>query len=311
MNRLLNAGLFVMLALYASWFTFSPRPEPNSGDQFYYLYASRTLRHGDGLRNFPDAPPEVVALSGEPNGLFATWTPGYPALLALFDNPLVGAWVINALALSLSVVVAYGLARDFDMPRLVAFAIAGAWLISPPAQYIYRQILTEGIFVAVSLVWLRALVQAKERGQVLLLSVCSMGLIALRYSGALYVVFAAVVVFYAMRGTILQRLERTAAFMFLPAIFITWWLTRNWYSLGSLTGHRLSGAYDRAWSTLTALDIMLGWIPTILLMVGGAVCVGWLWRRWYSFTSHRSLGAELTPSSTNRASVSLPPSSSQ
>lgn len=290
--------LLILLAVYVAVYTFAPRPEGGGGDPYYYIYASQTVREGKGFRNFPDAPPETIALIGEPDGIFATWPPGYPLLLALFTYPLIGAWVINAAAFAVSVVAAYGLARDFKVPPLVAGAVAVAWLVSTPAQIIYRAIMTEGIFVAVLILWLRALIAAGNRQQVIVLSVTSTALFALRYSGVVAVGLGGIAVIVLTEGDIVVRLRRVTLYALLPTLFMAWWFLRNWSALGSLTGHRLPGIYDPAWETLVTIELAVGWLPTIIVFVGAMLCVDYCWHFLYLFMRLPRLRGAHTPPST-------------
>lgn len=121
-------------------------------DAYYYLYAADTLRAGQGMLTWPDAPAEAVAVIGA-GPYLTTWPPLYPLLLSLFPATWLGAQVVNLSAFLLSAWLAWRLLILYVPHRGLRWGGLLAVLISPPFQSAYTIPLTESLFITLTLAW--------------------------------------------------------------------------------------------------------------------------------------------------------------
>ena len=152
------------LALAAAVAATGAAPTYRSPDSLHYLDVARSLRAGLGPASFHlhlDAP-AVPAATG-------LWPGGYPAALAALEALGAGEAgapaLLNALALALTALAAWWLARLAALPPWLGALATAAALAHPALLHVLSHAWSEPLFVALTCAALALLAQALLRGQ--------------------------------------------------------------------------------------------------------------------------------------------------
>lgn len=283
-QTLILAALFFACIIYTS----DTRIDPGNADPIAYLHAAQTLSEGRGLRNPAFELASTQALLGEPNTLFATFPPAYPVALAFLGGGLEAARIINALGLWLTLILGYVLLRRSEMPVVACASACLAFVVFlSDRQITFQTAAAETLFIPLFLAWLLVMPHVEDNRALLGYSLLTGVMGLTRYIGVPFVLIGGLWVVYR-RG-----LVATLAYVSLPGIAFTWWFTRNWYSLGRLTGHRVAGTYQADNGSFILLGVINQWLLLILVLCGAAMCLSWFWRRFAGRILPRSLSADL------------------
>lgn len=263
---------FIVLA-FCLIYTADTRLDPLNGDPVVYLHAAETLRDGQGLRNPTFGSPKAQAITGQAEGIYATWPPLYPMALALLGGGLFAARLINTLGLWASLLMGYALMRRYGAPVSVAVGAGVAFvLFISDGQITFQTAASEPLFTPLFLAWILTLPDTDTTQGVLLNSLLAMAMALTRYIGVLGVGVTALYV-GRQRGPI-----ASLAAAYAPSIVLVAWFTRNLYTVGKLTGHSLPGDYsgESVWQLLSVLNL---WLMLVIASSGGLFCLSLGWRR--------------------------------
>jgi hypothetical protein len=270
-------GRIALIALLATWALYvasGTAPKPGDGDPAYYAYASRSLRAGEGLRNRLDAPPATERLIGPNGGVFATWPPGYPMMLALFDDTRLGSITINAVSFFAAIMATWMLVKVHVRSPLLKIGVIVAVCFGSPFIYVFQDPLTEAPFVACSLVWLVVARETRRPGALLALSVLTTALVMLRYMGIIFIPLG-------FMSVILQRRAVLPGIVYslLPALVSAAWFARNYAAYGRITGHSQAGVYGVQDALFASGNTLFSWLIQIAfyLLVTGLIGGGIRW----------------------------------
>lgn len=270
-------ALLVLIACFV--YTSDTRLDPHNGDPWYYVHAADTLRAGQGLLNGDDGNPFDYRILGKPNDPLTTFPPLYSLWLAALGGTLHSARLSNAISLWMTFILGWIFLRVYQMPVsvIVGTGIAFVWLVLPDSMRIYNSAMSESVFNPLLLAWMLVMPYVDKNRGLVAYSILSMMLGMVRYIGLPFALLGALWVLY-QRGVM-----AALAYSAIPGFAFTWWLTRNYYLIGKLTGQSLPGAYT--WKSIqdfTVIQVQWGLLVTLC---GIAVfCLYQFWRRFVSST---------------------------
>lgn len=255
-------------------------------DSDYYVYASRTLREGRGLLNAPVSA-RSQAYFGVEDQPMTTWPPLYPTLLSLFDNPVLGARVINAVSLVLTLILLVSFLRLLLPDRVGLWGgIMVAALLSEPFHTVFTTLLSDSVFLPLTLFWLLLLCSKTTRRTALLSGVCASLMFLERYVGVIALPFGLLVYLATRQGRHVSLL-----YVLLPAVVIFAWLGRNFVLTGNLTGHSMPAWYDLGQARAQSSGTLISWIPLLVLGCGAGWLVDLGGRQWIKHVRFPSFSA--------------------
>lgn len=219
------ALLAAALALAAGLYVVDNLPVGGFYDDAFYVILGKSLATGAGYRNLnlPGAPQAVHYPPGYPLFLAALWhiTPAFPANVVWFK-------VANALFLSATAGAAYWFARRrLALSVFAAFAATAAGTLTTPALYLSSMVLSETMFLALTLAFLvwaeRATLRDHDDPRTALALGASGGLLFLVRAHGLALV-GAVAAVYALR----RRWKESAITIVAAGVVMAPWL--GWVS---------------------------------------------------------------------------------
>ena len=183
-------------------------------------------------------------------GLMVGWPPLFPLLLAAggwvgFEPLAAGRW-INATAFGLTILVAGSWLRSNLQSRGLVLAATGAIAASVPLSELASSLVTEALFVLLTLLALIQLAAFLHRGgrmSLLLGAVCTALAALTRYPG---MVLIGVGVLLLVRRTppLTARLKDVVAFGAISSLPLAGVLMHNWVIPGYLTGPRKGSGHS-------------------------------------------------------------------
>lgn len=271
-----RTGLAVLTLLALCWlYTADTRLDRANADPWFYLHAAQTLRAGLGLRNLDFGNPVTQAISGPPDALFATWPPLYPVVLALLGADLHAARIMNAGGLWLSLILGWVLLRRFAIHAAVCIgAMVACALFMNDAQRTFLTASSETLFIPLFWAWIIAATHLRHPRDVLLMALLGTAAALTRYIGIPLLALS------ALRIAGVRGWWDALAYACLPGMALTWWLTRNFYTYGRLTGHSQPGDYNLSVTLQHMTGVLIQWTQLLILCAGTAYLLAWCWQAW-------------------------------
>ena len=249
------------------------------GTDFTHLLSTAiNFLAGKGWRDFQGVP-------------LTTWPPLFPLLLAASGwvgiEPLTAGRYINATAFGLTILVAGSWLRSNLQSRGLVLAATGAIAASVPLSELAASLMTESLFVLLTLLALMQLAAFLQRGgrtPLLWAAVCTALAAVLRYPGVVLIGVGVLMLLGRRAPPLAARLKDAIVFgavSFLPLAVV---MTRNWTISGTLTGPRggaglsLSDALSRVADVFREWVIppnALDWFGYLLWMVTGLGAPDW------------------------------------
>ncbi len=256
------------LALYAT-----AQGPVGFSDSAAYLSAGRNWARGDGLGLF-QASGDFEPLSVHP--------PLYPALfslLHLLGIDLVAGGRGLAVAAPALAPLALGLifVRHSRSPWL-GLPVAAIYALFPPILYINAALLTDGLFLAVLLWGLLALLEYRQthsRAWAATAILLFGALPLIRFIGAAFIGAAALILLLWERGDLRSRLQRAFLFTALMALPYALWQLWSFFNLdATLAGRQANLSPNDIWPALGELvgkadGILAAWLPLSTAIVVG------------------------------------------
>ena len=223
-----------------------------SHDSTYFLSTVMNFLAGEGWQDFRGRP-------------LTSWPPLFPLLMAAFGwvgiDPLAAGQLINAAAFGLTILAAGGWLRSHLRAQWLAVAATAIIAVSLPLSHWASHLMTDPLFVLLTLLALIQLAAFLQRGgwTPLLLSAVFTALAALtRYPG---VVLIGAGVLMVAAGPTAGRLKHTVVLGAIPSIPLAGVLTRNWVVSETLTGGGRSGSGQSLFDSLSqVVDIFREWV---------------------------------------------------
>lgn len=284
MSRLTLAYLAIsLIVLGLCWlYTADTALDPGNGDPYVYLHAAQTLREGQGLRNPAFDVAITQAITGEAGALMATWPPLYPVVLAALGGGLQAARMMNAVGLWLCLILGWCLLSRFEIAAPVRLGALIAFVIfMHDANRTFLSAASETLFIPLFWAWLIVGTRLTRARDVMLFSFLGAAMGLTRYIGIPLTLLGAlwVLIRRGRNGIDEDVLLDVAGYVALPGLAFTWWLTRNWYTFGKLTGHSLAGDYTLS-GALGQLIQVAGLWGQLVVMCGGVLwLLAWWWQR--------------------------------
>ncbi len=237
------------------------------------------------------------------------WPPLFPLVLAVggwvgLDPVAAGRW-INATAFGLTILAAGGWLRSNLRSQWLALATTATIAASLPLSELASSLMTDPLFVLLTLLALIQLASFLHRGgrTPLLLGAVFTALAALtRYPGVVLIGVGVLLVLVRRTPPLAIRLKQAIAFGAVSSFPLAGVLTRNWAISGTLTGRQSQSGQSLSDSLSQVADVFRqwvippnaldGWGPLLWIAAGlvGAVGVGIV-------VSGRGMGGKARPAS--------------
>lgn len=275
LNKQLILILLVIIALAAAGMAIYATTQGPVGfsDSAAYLSAGRNWARGDGLGLY-QASGDFEPLSVHP--------PLYPALYSLLhlvriDLVVGGRWLAVAAAALAPLALGLIFVRHSRSPWL-GLEVAGIYALFPPILYINAALLTDGLFLAVLLWGLLALLEYRQsRSQAWAAAAILLfgALPLIRFIGTALLGAAALIVFLWERGDLRERLKQTIIFAALMALPFALWQLWSYINLdATLAGRQANLSPNDVFMALgefiDKVDAILAhWLPLTTPLVFG------------------------------------------
>lgn len=193
------------------------------------------------------------------------WPPGFPALMAipvyLGASPIQSGRWINVVA---AAVTAGAIVLIMAGPLgLWAGVVAATVVFATPAVFdTHISVLSEPLFIALMLLFLAAMIYARER--LLLLSVLATAVVMVRYAGASAVGAAVIWTLLDSRRDLRTRVRRAATVALIPVIVTGLWFVRTAMAPDRHATQKLSVYGGWAGTLLHARDTLAEWLAPLL-----------------------------------------------
>ena len=223
-------------------------------DSIVFLSTALNFLAGEGWRDFT-------------GGLTVGWPPLFPLLLAVGGwvgiEPLeAGRW-INAMALGLTILVAGCWLRSHLRSQWLALVAIAILAASRPLSEIASHLLTDSLFVLLTLLALMQLAAFLQRGERTSLwwAAVFTALAALtRYPGVVLIGAGVLMLLVRRAPPLVARLKDAVVFGAISSIPLAGVLTRNWVLSDTLTGGR-SGSGQSLFDSLSqVVDVFREWV---------------------------------------------------
>ncbi|MEO8946097.1 MAG: hypothetical protein ABI338_06320, partial [Gemmatimonadaceae bacterium] len=225
-----------------------------------YLGAASSLAH-DGRMRVPTAEWERP----DSTSTLSLWPPGFPAAIALpvyfGASPTQAARWINIIS---AAVTAGAIVMLIGAPLGLPAGVVGAVVVLATQAVFdtYISVLSEPLFIALMLLFLIAMVHARDR--LILLGVLATALVMVRYAGAAAPMAAVIWMLIDARHDVRTRVRRAIAVGLIPLIALVVWFARTAAAPDRHATPKLKLYGDWGATILQARDTIAEWLAPLL-----------------------------------------------